>query len=107
MGRLNKAVNISRKRFSALIRRSRGSHWKCLAMRVAVCCLAVVTQAQSATEYQVKAAFLFNFGTGPIRGFAMTLFIGLVSNLFTSIFVSKTLFELELSRRHQVATLSI
>lgn len=61
MGRLNKAVNISRKRFSALIRPSRGSHWKCLAMRVVVCCLAVVTQAQSATEYQVKAAFLFNF----------------------------------------------
>ena len=37
----------------------------------------------------------------------MTLFIGLISNLFTSIFVSKTLFELALSRRHQVATLSI
>jgi preprotein translocase subunit SecD len=35
------------------------------------------------------------------------LFIGLISNLFTSIFVSKTLFELELSSRQQVATLSI
>ena len=55
----------------------------------------------------ISAAFLFNFGTGPIRGFAVTLALGLVSNLFTSIFVSKTLFELELSRRRQVATLSI
>jgi preprotein translocase subunit SecD len=55
----------------------------------------------------ISAAFLFNFGTGPIRGFAVTLFLGLVSNLFTSIFVSKTLFELALSRRQQVATLSI
>ena len=55
----------------------------------------------------ISAAFLFQFGTGPIRGFAVTLFFGLVSNLFTSIFVSKTLFELALSRRHQVATLSI
>ena len=55
----------------------------------------------------ISCGFLFQFGTGPIRGFAMTLFIGLISNLFTSIFVSKTLFELELSSRQQVATLSI
>jgi preprotein translocase subunit SecD len=55
----------------------------------------------------ISAAFLFQFGTGPIRGFAVTLFVGLISNLFTSTFVSKTLFELALARRHQVATLSI
>jgi preprotein translocase subunit SecD len=55
----------------------------------------------------ISAGFLFNFGTGPIRGFAVTLFFGLMSNLFTSTFVSKTLFELALARRHQVATLSI
>src|SRR6266853_1142337 len=55
----------------------------------------------------ISAAFLFNFGTGPIRGFAVTLALGLVSNLFTSIFVSKTLFELELSQRRQAVTLSI
>ncbi|MBI2833626.1 MAG: protein translocase subunit SecD [Acidobacteria bacterium] len=54
----------------------------------------------------ISAAFLFQFGTGPIRGFATTLSIGLVSNLFTSVFVSKTLFEMTLGRR-QVATLSI
>ncbi len=47
----------------------------------------------------IAAAFLFQFGTGPIRGFATTLFVGLVSNLFTSIFVSRTLFEFILSRR--------
>jgi preprotein translocase subunit SecD len=55
----------------------------------------------------IAAAFLFQFGTGPIRGFALTLSIGLVSNLFTSTFVSKTLFELALGRRQQVAALSI
>jgi len=55
----------------------------------------------------ISAAFLFQFGTGPIRGFAVTLFFGLVSNLFTSIFVSKTLFELVLGGRRQVAALSI
>jgi preprotein translocase subunit SecD len=55
----------------------------------------------------ISCAFLFQFGTGPIRGFAVTLVIGLISNLFTSIFVSKTLFEMALANRHQVATLSI
>ncbi len=55
----------------------------------------------------IAAGFLFQFGTGPIRGFAMTLTIGLLSNVFTAVFVSRTLFELILSRRRQVATLSI
>jgi preprotein translocase subunit SecD len=55
----------------------------------------------------ISCAFLFQFGTGPIRGFALTLFIGLASNLFTSIFVSKTIFEVELANRAQGATLSI
>jgi preprotein translocase subunit SecD len=54
----------------------------------------------------ISAAFLFQFGTGPIRGFATTLSIGLLSNLFTSTFVSKTIFELVLSGR-KVQTLSI
>ncbi len=54
----------------------------------------------------IAAAFLFQFGTGPIRGFAMTLTIGLLSNLFTSTFVSKTLFEAELAQK-QTPSLSI
>jgi preprotein translocase subunit SecD len=55
----------------------------------------------------IAAAFLFQFGTGPIRGFATTLTIGLISNVFTAVFVSRTVFELVLSRRRQVQTLSI
>jgi preprotein translocase subunit SecD len=55
----------------------------------------------------ISAAFLFYFGTGPIRGFAITLSIGLLSNLFTSTFVSRTLFEVMLARRRQRSTLSI
>ena len=46
----------------------------------------------------ISAAFLFQFGTGPIRGFATTLFFGLLANVFTAVFVSRTLFELVLSR---------
>ena len=65
------------------------------------------TLVDTHTAALISAAFLFQFGTGPIRGFAVTLFVGLMSNLFTSTFVSKTLFELALARRHQVATLSI
>ncbi len=45
----------------------------------------------------VAAAFLFQFGTGPISGFAVTLSMGLASNLFTSTFASRTLFELALA----------
>jgi preprotein translocase subunit SecD len=55
----------------------------------------------------IAAAFLFQFGTGPIRGFATTLTIGLLTNLFTSIFVSKTLFEAVLLGRPAKASLSI
>ena len=47
----------------------------------------------------IACLFLYNFGTGPIQGFALTLFIGLATNLFTSYFVSKTIFEMILSRR--------
>ena len=65
------------------------------------------TLVDTHTAALISAAFLFQFGTGPIRGFAVTLFVGLISNLFTSTFVSKTLFELVLSKRRQVATLSI
>src|SRR5687768_14368366 len=54
----------------------------------------------------IAAAFLFQFGTSPIRGFATTLTIGLLANVFTAVFVSRTMFELVLSRR-QVAKLSI
>jgi len=55
----------------------------------------------------IAAAFLFQFGTGPIRGFATTLFFGLLSNVFTAVFVSRTLFEFVLSRRQTATTLSI
>jgi preprotein translocase subunit SecD len=55
----------------------------------------------------IAAMFLFQFGTGPIRGFATTLTIGLLSNVFTAVFVSRTVFELVLSRRQQAQTLSI
>jgi preprotein translocase subunit SecD len=54
----------------------------------------------------ISAAFLFQFGTGPIRGFATTLTIGLLANVFTAVFVSRTVFELVLGRR-QAQTLSI
>ena len=54
----------------------------------------------------IAAAFLFQFGSGPIKGFATTLFFGLLSNVFTAVFVSRSLFEAVLSRR-RVATLSI
>src|SRR6202022_3437800 len=55
----------------------------------------------------VSCAFLFMFGTGPVRGFAITLVIGLFANVFTAVFVSKVIFDFELSRSRQVTALSI
>jgi preprotein translocase subunit SecD len=46
----------------------------------------------------VSAAILFLFGSGPVRGFATTLTIGLVANLFTAVFVSRVIFEAHLNR---------
>jgi protein-export membrane protein SecD len=55
----------------------------------------------------VSAVFLFLFGTGPVRGFAVTLVIGLLSNVFTSIYVSRAIFDWHLSRMDRQAQLSI
>jgi preprotein translocase subunit SecD len=55
----------------------------------------------------VSAAFLFLFGTGPVKGFAVTLTIGLLANLFTSIYVSRAIFDFHLSRMDRQSELSI
>ena len=55
----------------------------------------------------VSCAFLFLFGTGPVKGFAVTLVIGLIANLFTAVFVSRTIFDWELGQQRRVVTLSI
>jgi len=55
----------------------------------------------------VSAFFLFLFGTGPIRGFAITLTIGLIANVFTAIYVSKTIFQFHLAKMDRQAELSI
>jgi len=54
----------------------------------------------------IAAAFLFQFGTGPIRGFAITLTVGLIANMFTAVYASHRLFELMLGNR-RVEVLSI
>ena len=55
----------------------------------------------------VSCAFLFMFGTGAVKGFAVTLVIGLLANVFTAVFVSKAIFDWELSRGEQPTSLSI
>ena len=55
----------------------------------------------------VSCCFLFLFGEGPVKGFAVTLTIGLIANVFTAVFVSKTIFDYELSNQRQLGTLSI
>ncbi len=55
----------------------------------------------------VSCAFLFLFGTGPVKGFAVTLVIGLLANVFTAVFVSRTIFDWELSGSRKLEELSI
>jgi len=68
---------------------------------------AFVTIIDTHVTTVVSAAILFTFGTGPIRGFAVTLTIGLLANLFTSVFVSRVIFDYVLTRRQKGAELSI
>ena len=55
----------------------------------------------------IAAAFLFAFGRGPVRGFAVTLAVGLLANLFTSVFVSRLIFDFGFLGKQKVQELSI
>ncbi len=55
----------------------------------------------------VSALILFLFGTGPVRGFAVTLAFGLFANLFTAVFVSRVIFDSILEKKQRGAALSI
>jgi len=46
----------------------------------------------------ISAIFLFQFGTGPIKGFAITLIFGLIANMFTAVFMTRMVFDFMLSR---------
>ena len=54
----------------------------------------------------IAAVVLFQFGTGPIKGFAITLCIGIAASMFTAVFVSRTIFDSAMSRK-KISKLSI
>ncbi len=55
----------------------------------------------------IAAVFLYWFGTGPVKGFAVTLITGISCSMFTAIFVSRLIFDLVLSRKRKVESISI
>jgi preprotein translocase subunit SecD len=55
----------------------------------------------------LTALFLFQFGTGPVKGFAVTLIMGIIASMITAIFVTRTFFMIWLDRRPALSTLSI
>lgn len=55
----------------------------------------------------LTALFLFQFGTGPVQGFAVTLVVGIAASLVTAVFVTRTFFMIWLQRRPDLTTLSI
>jgi preprotein translocase subunit SecD len=55
----------------------------------------------------LTALFLFQFGTGPVKGFAVTLIMGIIASMITAVFVTRTFFMIWLQRRPDLTTLSI
>jgi len=55
----------------------------------------------------LTAMFLFQFGTGPVKGFAVTLIMGIIASMVTAIFVTRTFFMVWLDRKPAMKTLSI
>jgi preprotein translocase subunit SecD len=55
----------------------------------------------------LTALFLFQFGTGPVKGFAVTLILGIIASMITAVFVTRTFFMIWLQRRPAMSTLSI
>lgn len=55
----------------------------------------------------LTALFLFQFGTGPVKGFAVTLIMGIAASMITAVFVTRTFFMIWLDRRPAMSTLSI
>jgi len=55
----------------------------------------------------IAAVVLYEFGTGPIRGFAVTLILGILASMFTAIFVTRTIFDIWMRRRPPGAAISI
>jgi len=68
---------------------------------------AFVTIVDTHVTTMVSSAFLFIFGTGPVRGFAVSLAIGLAANMFTSVYVSRVIFDWHLGKMPREAELSI
>ncbi len=62
---------------------------------------AIVTIIDTHVTTVVSSLFLFVFGTGPLRGFAVTLVLGLVINLFSAVYVSRTIFMWLLRRKRR------
>jgi preprotein translocase subunit SecD len=68
---------------------------------------ALITIIDTHVTTVVASAFLFIFGTGPVRGFAVTLVIGLIANLFTAVYVSRAIFDIQIWRKPRLDRLSI
>jgi preprotein translocase subunit SecD len=55
----------------------------------------------------ISAVFLFQFGTGPVKGYAVTLIIGITASMFTAVFVSRLIFDLTVTSKKKIKKLSI
>ncbi len=68
---------------------------------------ALTTIIDTHLTVMVTAAILYNFGTGPVKGFAVSLFVGLAASLFTAYFFTRLLFDVVYMRRTRMQSVSI
>jgi protein-export membrane protein SecD/preprotein translocase SecF subunit len=55
----------------------------------------------------LTALFLFQFGTGPVKGFAVTLIVGIIASMITAVFVTRTFYMLWLKRHPSMESISV
>ena len=65
---------------------------------------AFITIFDSNLTTLITAVVLYLFGTGPVKGFAVTLTIGIIASMFTAVFVSRFIFDLILSKKEAKKT---
>jgi preprotein translocase subunit SecD len=68
---------------------------------------ALTTVIDTHVTVVVSGAILYQFGTGPVKGFAVSLMIGIVASLFTAVFFTRVVFDLIYMGRRRLQTLSI
>ena len=74
---------------------------------MATCQLDLQRRCRKGCDGMHRSQHQLAFGTGPVKGFAVTLIMGIIASMITAVFVTRTFFMIWLNRRPALSTLSI